>query len=267
MMLLVPSDFSENANNAVEYALEIAGATNGRVVLLHVLHDPQHLASEREEAAEKLRVVCDAIRTEFPTVTCEIEIRPGNVVKEILHTAEEKRVGMIVMGTKGATNLGRLFFGSNTASVIENATCPVLSIPGNYTFRKPEKMLFSTNFTREDVKGAVQLVMLAKAFGAGVVIAHVMVEHEREEIETSMIQIFSREVAHLTDYENITYKALSDNTVSMGLDSLMSETNADLIALFTRKRSLFEKLYNPSITQKYSLLASIPLLAFHHGKE
>ena len=56
---------------------------------------------------------------------------------------------------------------------------------------------------------------------------------------------------------------ISDNTVSMGLDAIITETNADIIALSMRKRGIFEQFYNPSITKKFSSHGTIPLLAFH----
>src|SRR5690606_24929182 len=115
---------------------------------------------------------------------------------------------------------------------------------------KPVKMLFSTNFTRDDLKAAGGFVRLAKAFQATVIIAHVSVEHEREELETSMIEIFTNEVMQMTNYKKIVSKVVSENTIGMGLDALIAETGADMIALSTRRRGVFEKLYNPSLTKK-----------------
>lgn len=263
MTILVPTDFSENANQAIEYAVEICRATRSGLVLLHVCTEHPYAIREHLQAEEKLSVLCKAISDEYVEISCEASIATGQVVDEILLRAEQTNAGLIVMGTQGATNLGKLFFGSNTASVIEKATCTVLSVPGNFNFRKPVKMLFSTNFTRDDLKAAVDFVNFAKAFQAAVIIAHVSVEHEREELETSMIEIFASEVAHLTDYKKISSKVVSENTIGMGLDALIAETGADIIALSTRRRGIFEKLYNPSLTKKLSLQANIPLLAFH----
>ena len=263
MTVLVPTDFSENANQAIEYAAEICRATGSRLTLLHVIPDNQHGIRERLRTEETMSALSKAIADEYPGLACDITITAGEVVEEILLEAERSEADLIVMGTQGASNLGKLFFGSNTASVIEKASCIVLSVPAECNFKKPEKMLFSTNFTREDLKAAIEFVNLAKTFDAAVIIAHVSVEHEREELEASMVEIFANEVVQLTGYKKLSSKVVSENTIGMGLDALIAETGADVIALSTRRRKIFEKLYNPSLTKKLSLHANIPLFAFH----
>lgn len=264
--ILVPTDFSAFANNAVEYAVEIARAWNSHLIILHVLPYEIHPGSRTFiEADSKLKATCQAITDEFPALTCTAELVHGDRVLSILEAAREKRPDLIVMGTKGTTVLENLFFGSNTAAVIEKSECPVLSVPHATPFTSLSKLLFATNFQHEDIKGAVQLVMLAKRFQASVIITHVTTVDERQEVDESMLKMFSRELASLTDYPNISYKILNDNTVSMGLDSMIAETGANLIAFSTRKRGLLEKLYNPSLTKKFSSHASIPLLAFHNN--
>src|SRR5690606_32919564 len=151
------------------------------------------------------------------------------------------------MGTFGANKIGNMLFGSNTALVIEKSSCPVLSVPFSVPFRVPYKMLFATNFSYNDLKGAVQLAAIARAFDASMIIAHIMIDDAARHHEDGLIDKFSREVKLLTDYPKISYRLISDNTVSMGLDAVIAETQADMIALSMRKRGIFEQFYNPSI--------------------
>jgi nucleotide-binding universal stress UspA family protein len=266
MIILVPTDFSENSNNAIEYAVEMAKVTISKIVLLHVL-DLHAEEQQRLIAGRKLAVISDTLKTEYPEISCSTEIMKGEVVETILIAAENHNPGLIIMETEGATNFTRLFLGTKTIMVIEKTTCPVLSLPANFAFHKPQRMIFCTNFSRDDIKGAVQFVMIAKMFNAEVIIAHVLVEPERKDIDTSLVSVFSREVSILTDYEKIKYKVLDDNTVTMGLDQLILDTNADMIALSTRKRGLLQQFFNPGITKKLSLHSNIPLLAFHIQEE
>lgn len=262
MKILVPTDFSESANRALEYAAEIARVTHSQLTLLHV-YSGQAQLSGKIDVEESLAVICQTVSAECGSIACVPVTRIGEVVTEILEEADDIGANLIVMGTKGATNLGRLVFGSNTASVIEKAKCPVLSVPGTHTFRKPKKMLFATTLAREEMHAAVKFVGLGKAFDATVVVAHVSLELEREEVDTSMAHAFADELSQKTKYDKIVTRNASENTVSLGIDTLIHETGADLIALSTRRRGIFEKMYNPSITRKYSLEADIPLLAFH----
>ena len=258
--ILVPTDFSENAANAIEYAAQIALQMCYKVLLLHVA-EPD---SDTSEPDQKLRIISKALNDSFPDLECNYRMLIGeNIPTEIVAASKLYNAEMIVMGTKGITNFERILFGSNTAAVIEKASCTVLSVPSKNLFARPRQILFATNFEHEDVNAALQIVRLARPFGANVIIAHVLTESDVEEIQQAKIQIFTREIALLSDYPRISYKLSNENTVSMGLDALIENTKADVIAMRTHKRSLFEKIINPSITQKFAEESHIPLLAFH----
>jgi nucleotide-binding universal stress UspA family protein len=261
--ILVPTDFSDNAANAVEYGAQLALATERTLLILHVerINQPKDPFITPEE---KLDITLRALKDSFPGVTCRYLVTSGtDLPEEIVQTAYRNGSDLIVMGTKGVTNLEKMLFGSNTAAVIEKARCTVLSVPYSANFRQPRKFLFATNFEHDDVAAALKIVGLAKPFNATVIIAHVLTEASREEIETNKIQLFSREIALLTDYPRITYRLSNENTVSMGLDEMIESTHADVLALSTHRRSILEKIVNPSITQKFAEHSGIPLLAFH----
>jgi nucleotide-binding universal stress UspA family protein len=258
--ILVPTDFSENAANAIEYAAQIGLVMHYKLMLVHVAESGRDYSNE----SEKLDIVCKAMAISYPDLECNWRIVTGdNIPSEIVAASELFSAELIVMGTKGVTNFEKILFGSNTATVIEKASCTVLSVPSSNCFTKPEKILFATNFERDDVHAALQIVRLAKPFGAHLVIAHVLTTSDVEEIERAKLQIFTREISMLANYSKITYRLCSENTVTMGLDTLIEHTGADVIAMRTHRRNLFEKIINPSITQKFAEQSSIPLLAFH----
>jgi nucleotide-binding universal stress UspA family protein len=257
--ILVPTDFSENAANAIEHAAQIAISLHYKLILLHVGNPITNQGSE-----QKLEIICRALVDSFTDLNCDFYIVNGeDIPAEIVAASDRYNVEMIVMGTKGLINIRKILFSSNTASVIGKATCTVLSVPGNTGFTKPKRILFATNFEREDIKAALQIIKIARPFNASVIIAHVMSESAVEEVERTKIQMFTREVSLLTDYPRISFKLSSENTVTMGLDALIESTNADVIAMRTHRRTLFEKIINPSITQKFAEESQIPLLAFH----
>jgi nucleotide-binding universal stress UspA family protein len=258
--ILVPTDFSENAANAIEYAAQIGLALHCKILLLHVARN----MSGESDNEEMLQIICRALCDSFPDLECDFRVvRGDNIPEEIVSASIRYNVEMIVMGTKGVTNFEKILFGSNTASVIEKASCTVLSVPASNVFTKPKSILFATNFEHEDIRAALQIIRLAKPFNANLIIAHVLTESDAEEVEKAKIQIFTREVSLLADYPRITYRLSSENTVSMGLDTLIENTHADVIAMRTHRRNLFEKIINPSITQKFAEESHLPLLAFH----
>ncbi len=263
MTILVPTDFSANASQAIEYATEICRATGSRLVLLHVCADKLSPIRQRLQAEETMAALIKTIADEYSEIACTSAIASGDVVEQILFQSDSLEADLIVMGTEGASNLGRLFFGSNTAAVIEKTTRTVLSIPAGTAFVRPERMLFCTNLTPAEKNAAIHFVNFAKAFDATVIIAHVSTEEDREEAEASLVEVFTSEIVRRSGYEKITSRLVGGNTPAMGIDALIADARADIIALSTRRRSLFEKMYNPSLTKKFSLQGEIPLFAFH----
>jgi len=278
--ILVPTDFSENAGNAVEYAAVIARATKATITLFnvylpvvsrHSVISPliaNEIAQSKIEAQEKLQLIAKTIKDLYPDVTCHIAVGTGGAVEEILNAAKNKKSDLIIMGTHGASSIGKVLLGSNAAEIIEKADCPVLVIPANSTCQIPKKILFATDYAYSDIEGARLLTSFAQFFDATITFIHITTKEEDIEDEEILIKKFTDEIRLATNYPNINFKIISDNTVIMGLDAILQNSGADMIALSTRRRSLFEKLYNPSITKKLTLYTNIPLLGFKaHPKQ
>lgn len=278
-LIVVPTDFSENATHALEYAVETANALGTSLLVMSVYNPPVSVQSALQAVAaddttrttklyrEKLNTIAATVKAEFPTVPCNVHVSVGDVVREIVSLAQDRKADMIVMGTQGASKVVNVLFGSNTASVIEKAGCPVLCIPQSLDYNTPKKILFATNFSYGDIEGSKKLVALAKGFNAEVIFGHVVVGAEETDEEKAVVDRFAKEIQLLTGYEKISGKVISDAHVNAGLDALIEQGNVDMIALATRKRNLFEKIYNPSITKKFSYYTNIPLLAFHAPKD
>lgn len=277
--ILVPIDFSANANNALEYAAEIAQLTKASIVLLHVYTPAvsksniiralitDEVEDAKKEILEKLKVVRKTLEDEYAGITCKIQVAVGETVAEIIAVANQLSVDLIIMGTLGASNLARSLFGSNTASVIESSTCPVMCIPAGYAFQIPKRILFATNFSFEDIEGATKLATLAKAFKSEIMVGHVDTTSEEDETEETSMQNFISEVKLTSDYSDISYRIVNDHNVSMGLDLIIQESAIDVVALSTFKRNFFEKFYNPSLSQKISLYTDIPILVFQNPRD
>ena len=157
--ILVPTDFSPLAHEAVTCALREAELHHAKVTLLHVLHhqpdaevhyikggptDPRGLVSEvggsytvtstpeasvirqdhLEEALTKMR---DLIPHAFPEASA-VEVEHGEPADTIVHKAQELGADLIVMGTHGRTGLAHIFLGSVAEKVVRRAPCPVLAV-------------------------------------------------------------------------------------------------------------------------------------------
>jgi universal stress protein A len=137
--ILVPTDFSVDAEAALKYAVELARGFQATVHLLHVVEDP--LAAgvwssdvyTAEIAGLQINLVRDAearLRRIVPegAGTVSTEVRTGPAARQILESAREKAVDLIVMGTHGRTGLAHILMGSVAEKVVRLAPCPVLTM-------------------------------------------------------------------------------------------------------------------------------------------
>ncbi|MDH4092008.1 MAG: universal stress protein [Cyclobacteriaceae bacterium] len=277
--ILVPTDFSENASNAAEYAAVIAQACKATILLLNVYTPTvsrynvisallaDEVARAKNELKEKLQIIAKTLQDQYPGVKCNVSVELGESVEEILQAAKNYEADLIIMGTQGASSIEKILLGSNAAAIVEKAICPVMVIPTNTTCRTPTKIVYATDYAYSDIEGARLLAAIAKPFDATITFLHITTKEEDIDDEINLIEKFTSEIKLATNYEHINSKIISDNTVIMGLDDVVQNADADMLAVSTRRRNLFEKLYNPSITKKLANYTRIPLLAFkanHH---
>ena len=136
--ILVPTDFSDDAEAALEYALGLAQTFGASVHLLHVVDDPFAAGvwssglGAAEIAGLQATLVRDAEqrleRTVPPTTTgVTSEVRIGPPPRQIVDVARERDIDLIVMGTHGRTGLAHIVMGSVAERVVRLAPCPVLT--------------------------------------------------------------------------------------------------------------------------------------------
>lgn len=155
--ILVPTDFSESSNKAIEYALSLAREHQSTLYLLHVyepviyysdapigLPDVVELEQNiRSSAESSLNHVVDAcIRSreaEYGTIPLEVILRQGKPYLEILRTVKDRAIDLIIMSTHGRSGLEHILMGSVTEKVVRKAPCPVLTIRVKGEFKIPDE--------------------------------------------------------------------------------------------------------------------------------
>lgn len=141
LKILIPLDFSKYSLETLNYALRLREFFAPRFYLVYVLVDgdleyfTQLSAAPRdeqvrkmEEARQQLEVEAQRIRVRHPDVPIETLVLCGIPYKEICRYADREGMDLIVIGTHGRTGLSHLLIGSTTERVVQQASCPVLSI-------------------------------------------------------------------------------------------------------------------------------------------
>lgn len=137
--ILCPTDFSETAFHAMDYAIEMANFYNVDIRIVHVVDQPigndtyqilaittTELAESMEQAAaEKMAGLLDQLNV---NLNIETVIRRGEAITQILEDAEQNNAGMIVMASHGRTGLAHFLHTNVAESVANKAKCPVLVV-------------------------------------------------------------------------------------------------------------------------------------------
>lgn len=270
--ILVPTDFSSNANVAIEYACELATSLGSTITILNI-HTPapnqydvasvlikEELERAKDIASKKLESISKMIEENYQ-LECNTEFKVGGIIDSIEDTIKSGKADFVVMGTRGASGLDKILFGSNTTRVIEKVQCPVLAIPTGCTFQAPKRIVYATDFHDKELNHVENLVSVANVFNAELMMTHITTDKEALQSEEMLKRNFAQRVSSLTSYEAITYFAKYEEDVSRALDSFTTQVGADWIAMLTHKRTMLEKFYNPSLTKTIAYQTKIPLLA------
>lgn len=138
--LLVPTDFSENASQALSYAKELARTTNASLHLIHIVEPVVYPADWsyaqvgfadieqdlKNSSLKEMDALAAQLREEgFKVVTA---VRMGRASEEICAYAVEQKISIISIGTHGRSGLEHFLFGSTTERVLRKAPCPILAV-------------------------------------------------------------------------------------------------------------------------------------------
>lgn len=276
--ILVPTDFSENAENALYYAMDIAKKENAKIILLHayrinytnpeipldfVIEEQKQVIKESnnqlKEEANKIEKV-GGIKYEYISV----EDTP---IEAILSSIKEKNIDLVIMGTKGISNFLDAVLGSNTSKVIEKASCPVIAVPEEALFKEIKKITYAVSYNQSDVYALSKVVDIAKLFNAQVNVLHVSNKPDLIEDEKQKLKLFMDEANNKIKYDNMAFQLLEGENVEDTLEEYLDDGTTDLLVMSTHHRSFFDKIFGNSVTKYMAFHTTIPLMAFHHSNK
>ena len=278
--ILLPTDFSENSINAIEYATELFKDVSCKFYLLNVFkipylaneelmeHNATQLAALEEEMYDHSIEEMNKLLEKIPKNSAhEFEtISDYNLFSLAVHqVVTEKEIDLIIMGTKGATGAKEIFMGSNTSDVIMRNACNVIAIPEDHVFKFPKEIVFPTDYEiRYNSEDLEPLLDLTNKFDASIRIVHFSDSDELEEdqIENKRIlDSFLKDVKH-------DYYTLSNSDFEEGINCFVqSRANIDMIMIIGRHYGFFERLFFKPKVRTLSFHSKVPLFVVHHKAE
>ena len=271
--ILVPIDFSKEAECAAKIAASIAKKTGSEIYLIHMLElpvntiDPAEMTSIRSEpqiiyfmklAHEKF---AKFLKLPFFKGVKVIEsVQFIHAFTGIINESEKNNIDLIVMGSQGASGLQEMFIGSNTEKVVRRSKVPVLVVKKGKKDFKIKSILFASDFSKECKKTFQKIIDFATIFDATIHLLYVNTIHNfntTPAIENKMDKFIKG--FKMGEY---TRRIYNDISIEKGILSYGRDLKADLIALNTHGRSGLSQLFNGSIGQELANHALRPVITF-----
>lgn len=269
--ILIPTDFSECAENAVEVAASIAKRTGARLYILHVMDIPVYDRNDSfqsyADAAEGIfwmKLVKKRFKELFSKPFLEgvnaVEVLQFDGVYDTITTqAKEHQIDLIVMGSHGDRGAHEVFIGSNTEKVVRLAECPVLTVKERQKDFNPSNVVFASNFHGESSDNFEQISDFVQLFEPQV---HLLKVNTPDQFEsTSYTGRLFEDFAEKTKLKNYTTNIYNERSVHEGILNFSGSVKADMIAMETHGRSGILRFFTGSQTEGIVNHSSLPVLS------
>lgn len=270
--ILYPTDFSNAAENAFFYALQLTRKLNAELVLAHVYELPDlgralHNTSKEVfeimemETLEKFKKSVETLRRKaenngYGDVDFKHIMTEGQIVPRIIDLAKKENADYIVMGTTGASGLKEVFLGSVAAGVIDSSPCNVLSIPVDVSpTNSIDKIAYLTNYKDEEVVSFNEVNRFAEFFDAYVCSLHY--EKDVSEITKEKMEAWKKKLG--VNYEDLNSYVVTGTNFEEAVCELYMKQNIDILAIQPRKRNFFTNIFKKSLSKQIVHKLSIPL--------
>ncbi len=284
--ILVPVDFSEFSDMAVDYALFLAENYNARITLMHslVLHHEDvegetHLKDYAKFAQDKEKEIRAELQQRHNReagkrgLSIEAHIRRGiNAADSILEYIDEQEFDLVVMGTHGRTGLKKFLYGSVAEKVVRLSPIPVLTTHQKLQKFSLQKILVPIDFSDNSKKALDFAEPIAKKFDSRLTFLHVVEQEVPPAYYAATVEsIFSidkdfkdrsiEKLKELTGYEEKDADlVITEGRSHKDIVDYAEDNNFDLIIMATRGLSVLDHFLIGSTTERVVRLASCPVL-------
>lgn len=276
--VLIPTDFSANAKHALRYAIAFIGKRKASIHLVHAFTplflDPRSplevaankLAAAEQKATANMRAFC--LDSPLPeNMQYHSTCKAGNTTDVVLEAVDNKRVDLVVMGTRGAGGLKKALLGSNAAHIMEQAPVPVLVVPSRYRFKSIRRLLYASAYSDSDAEHLKQLHKLIAAKSAETLVLHVADEAYTHSSEREFMDGYQQLMTKKMKGAKLLFKVVFGSDFVNRITRFLKQEPADLFVVATRRRSFLGRLFHESKARDLVCSARLPILVFHRARE
>lgn len=271
--ILLTTDFSNNSIHAMHYASALFMYKPCKFYVLHVVKASSFISDDLvkmepreslyhelvEEKKEKIQAIISTIENRTNNILHEYIpiVDYDNFIEAINQVVAMHSIDLIIMGTKGVTNLEALIFGSNTLRVFQRTNTAVMAIPEETPIKPFKQVLFTSKYQEEyEGEDLSVLIDLAEHYNYNIDVLHLMESRLLTSEEENIKQLL------VDKFKNINHRFVYLNKGDF-LKTVMDYIEKNKVSLFvmTRKKHTFlEHLFLKHKTKEIANNLKIPFL-------
>jgi len=268
--ILVPTDFSNQAEQALKVAANFARKYDCKLYVLHTMEMPLHLANASDstgmpESLYFIKLAKNHFKELFQKpylqgLDITDAIGHNEIFEDIKEAALKNDIDLIIMGSHGASGFKEMFIGSNTEKVVRTSETPVLVIKNTMDELVIDDFIFATDFSDEYLTPVRAAVSFAATVNARL---HLLFVNTPSDFKTNsqaneMMQRFTQKLGE-GPYSLHVY---NETTVEKGILAYAKEIKAQLIGMSTHGRMGLSHFFNGSISEDLVNHANLPVITF-----
>lgn len=278
--ILLPTDFSNNAWNAICYALDFFKNEECEFQILHtytpIFYRIDYMIGGPTFSAVPDKGV-DIAQAGLDKILVDIKLKYDNtkhtfktisafntLTNEIKELTETKKFDFIVMGTQGATGAKEIFLGTNTIHIIRKSTIPVLTVPSGYEFKEIKSIVFPTDYRQSYSKKNLKILFaLANTLKAQLTILHIEEEYDLNDEQKMNIKVLADHFKKLEP----SFVEERGKLMPQAIHEYIAENKSDLLVMMNRKHSFLERLREKSNVDSIGCHIAIPFMTIPESQQ
>lgn len=256
--IVVPTDFSASAENAMFYAGQLAQTIQASILLLHVYQIPvsmndvqvlmisvEELKSNADAGLEKAKAV---LQKQYPAIIIKTESRLGDIADELNDVCKGLEIFAAVVGKHGHGGIERFLFGSTALSVIRHSKVPVVAVPVSAINYQIKNIALAVDTLTSDAQQKIKTI--AEELKTRLQIFHIITGKPGSETLSPQPP-------------DLPFHTITDTEFAHGIQTYVQANQIDLLVIFPHKHNLIERLFLKTHTPELLDKLSIPLMCIN----
>jgi len=267
--ILVPTDFSETANKARDYAIQLAQLIEAEIILLNTFHIPYSGASAgtlvnldkiaMEESEKAMELQLEYVNSNYSNIKISTICRAGLLIDSVKNYTDNNDVDIVVMGTTGASGVVEDMLGSNTSTLIGAIKTPIITVPSKATINFPKHIIVANDLMESGEEKLFE-VLKEIAIDTYSSIDFLFIVKEEEQAESKIQRLKSADFDNNFDSQYHPFHFKGSDSVETGILDYIENKDFDLLVVVSHQRKFWEGLFHKSVSKSLVKHATVPVL-------